>query len=185
MSARDNDQTRPTSPFGLRRAAMAKPWVGARVQDAETRPFTEQELFSRSSQGHHRRTSPTADGVHDGYTSMSVALTDEEMLVAGPQGQGVERGDGDLGGERQLAVDADADTVAEPVDVGDRAASRRCGHSSRRRCALERRSSAAGSPRTTAPAAHRRSPRVRPTPVTRTPSATLPATRLTPTRSAT
>ena len=43
-------------------------------------------------------------------------------VVAGPESEGVERGDGDLGGERQFAVDADADAVAEPVDVGDRAA---------------------------------------------------------------
>ena len=40
-------------------------------------------------------------------------------MVAGSEGEGVERGGGDLGDERDLAGEADADPVGLAVDVGD------------------------------------------------------------------
>ena len=50
---------------------------------------------------------------------ISVALTVAQMSVAGSEGEGVEGGGGDLGDERDVAVEADADAVGLAVDVGD------------------------------------------------------------------
>ena len=50
---------------------------------------------------------------------MSVALTEAWTSSPGRSSQRVERGGGDLGGQREYSVDPDPDPVAEPVDVAD------------------------------------------------------------------
>ena len=115
---------------------------------------------------------------------MSVALTEAQISSPGRRSECVEGGGGDLGGQRQRPGEADADAVAEPVDVGDLAAPRVAGAASRLGVPVQRDG--------VGPDDGERRPGRRsaittwaPSRCARTPPSTVPVTRLTPTRSAT
>ena len=85
MSGRDSDHTRPMSPSGFSRAAMAKPCVGPLVEDAEARPLAEQQLFARSLLTRSSSTSSAA-----GQAATRAVLADRVGLDVGGLGRGVD-----------------------------------------------------------------------------------------------